>query len=305
MTAGKSLKASDKQAILKKVVTELKKRYGGSIPKHSRTTFETLLFAAILEDVPEKEAEAAYARLIDGFFDLNEIRVSSITEIERALGGIADSDWKAMRIREALQYTFEKYYSYDLETLRRKTQEQAQKELDSIPHQTPFIRQYTNQHSLGCHILPIDSTMNRTLIWMGLAPPEGAAEATAEDLKSAVKKAEAPLLCHLLKCLATDPELRDHFAHFNAAAEAPDPHLAGKRLADLFKNPGKFKPGKAKVNAKSPAKVISKKKPTPKKETSERKTGSAKGKKTAKPAPAKKVTRKKPVPKKTARSKSR
>ena len=71
------LKASDRQALFRKIVTVLKKKYGGSVPKDQRNVLETMLFACCLEDAQHEDAEAAYQNLLDSFHDLNEIRVSS------------------------------------------------------------------------------------------------------------------------------------------------------------------------------------------------------------------------------------
>ncbi len=265
MPAKTTLKAADKQTILKKLVVEMKKRYGGSIPKQNRSTFETLLFAACLEDSDQASAEAAYARLLDGFFDLNEIRVSSVGEIELALGELEHAGWKAMRIREALQFVFEKHYAFDLEPLKRKTQEQAQKELIQIPHQTEFIRSYVIQHALAAHVIPVDTRIYQLLVWLGLVEPKTTLEAVADDLKSGVKKTDAPLLCQLLKCTSTDPELREHFEE-GPGGEDTDPFAAAQRLADLFKNPKKkrkpLKPAAKPAAKPAPAtKAVSRKKP--------------------------------------------
>lgn len=284
MPAGKSLKASEKQTILKKLVIEMKKRYGGSVPKPPSSTLETHLFAACLEDSPYPAAEQAYQRLLDGFFDLNEIRVSSITEIQRALGDLRDADWKAMRLRDALQHTFEKYYAFDLEILKRKTQDVAIKELEEIPNQTSFIRLFTVQQALGAHVLPIDQTMNRVLIWLGLVDPEATPESASEDLKSAVKKSDAPLLCGLLKCVATDPKLSEEFEELPDGEDLPDASTAAARLTSLFKS------GVSKKSRKPAKKAVSRKKPE--KKTGTRQTSAAKQVK----KPAKKVTKKKPAP---------
>lgn len=283
MPAGKSLKASEKQAILKKLVTEMKKRYGGSLPKQGRSGFETLLFAVCLEDSPYKSAEAAYHRLLESFFDLNEIRVSSVTEIQQALTGLEDADWKAMRLRDALQHTFEKHYAFDLEILKRKTQDVAAKELEEIPNQTSFVRLYTVQQALGAHVLPIDNTMKRVLIWLGLIDAEATPESASEDLKSAVKKSDAPLLCHLLKCVATDPELTSEFEEPAIDGGGFDGSTAAARLAGLFKTGGR------KRSKKAAKKAVSRKKPE--KKAAARSSSAAKQSR----KPAKKVTKKKPA----------
>ncbi len=289
----KTLKAADKHTIVKKLVAEMKRRYGGSTPKDHRTSFETLLFAACLEDVNQAEAEAAYARLLESFFDLNEIRVSSVTEIQSALGDVHDAAWKAMRMREALQYVFEKHYAFDLEFLKRKTQEAAVKELASIPYQTSFIKNYVIQHVLGAHVLPVDQSLHHLLIWLGLAGPESKADVAGEELKPAVKKSDDLLVCHLFRCTATDPQLREHFADAADEGADVDPFAAPQRLVELFKNPRK----KKKKPKPAPAgKAVSRKKP-------EKKTPARSQQKT-KPSgktAVKKVTKRVPPPAKSHR----
>lgn len=289
----KSLKASEKQVILKKLVTEMKKRYGGGLPKHpSRSSFETHLVAICLEDSGNQAAEEAFSRLLDSFFDLNEIRVSFVSEIEQVLGDLENADWKALRIREALQYVFEKHYAFDLENLKRKTQDAAMKELEEISYQTSFVRAYTVQQVLGAHVLPIDTLMNKVFIWLGLAASDSTPESTAEDLKSAVKKSDGPLLCHLVKCVSTDPELRPEFEEI-METEDLEPAAAPQRLAELFRTGA----GKKKA-ARKPKKAVSRKKPA--KKTTSRK---ATKKKSAKSAS--KVTKKKPAGKKAARKRAK
>jgi len=304
----KSLKAADKQNILKKLVTEMKRRYGGTVPKQTRSTFETLLFAVCLEDVGHAEAEVAYAHLLEPFFDLNEIRVSSVTQIQQALGDLRAADWKALRIREALQHVFEKFYAFDLEFLKRKTQEQAIKELLLVPYQTPFVRSYVVQQTLGAHVLPIDQSMVQLLQWLGLADVGADHETAAEEVKAGLKKAEGVQFCYLLKCVAADPELREHFEEPPTTEEESDPFTAASRLADLIKNPQKKKK-KAKP-APVPAPAVNKttvKSSTAKGAAGKTVPGKAAAEKTAttkvaarKTAAVKSVAVKKPVKKKTS-----
>lgn len=300
----KSLKAVDKQNILKKLVTEMKRRYGGTLPKQTRPAFETLLFAVCLEDSSHAEAETAYAQLLEPFFDLNEIRVSSVSQIQEALGDLRGADWKALRIREALQHVFEKFYAFDLEFLKRKTQEQAVKELALVPYQTPFIRSYVIQHILGAHVIPVDQSILHLLQWLGLSDLKADHDTAGEDLKAGIKKADGVLLCHLFKCTAVDPELREHFAEPPGTEEEGDPFTSAQRLVELFKNPQKKKK-KAKPAPPPPpppAKAVAVKKPV--KKVAER-VAATKAKPAA--AAARKVTKKVPAApkKKTNRKRSR
>ena len=127
--AAKKLKASEKSAILTKIVGKLKKRYGSKVPESERGVLETFIFAACLEDATDEQAEAAYSRLLDQFHDMNEIRVSLISEIERTLDELSEPAIRARRVREGLQHFFEEHFNFDLEPMKKKTQDSAGQEL--------------------------------------------------------------------------------------------------------------------------------------------------------------------------------
>ena len=228
------MKASDRQAVMRRVVSQLQKRYGRSIPKSQRDVLHTLLFAIVLENSSHDAAESAMEGLLASFHDLNEIRVSSIVEIEALLAGVPNPDWKALRIREALQYTFEKYYSFDLETLKRKTMDVAEKQLAKIAYLTPFARNYVLQHSLGSHVIPVDDATRELVQWLGLAQVDADNEAAAEELKSAIRKQDAPLTCHLLHQLVSD---RKYAGTFSIKGEEPDGATAVERLKQHLAHP--------------------------------------------------------------------
>lgn len=246
------IKASERQAILTKLVTVLKKRYGKHLPRDQRPVFETLLFAALLEAAPTEAAEKAWDDMIASFFDLNEIRVSSITEIEHALKRLDHADWRALRVRDALQTVFESQYKFDLEHLKRKTHEQALKELGNLRYSTPFMRMYVVQQCLGGHELPLDARSLDVLIWLGLVEPETPLETAAEELKSSVRKADASLLCHMLRELASDPAFQGSFRLLSAERkEGIDPHDAVERLNTLIASGGHKKSAPKAVASKS------------------------------------------------------
>ena len=96
MVAASRAKTSDRAAILKKLLPAIKKQYKVAVPKHDRPVLETILFAICLEDATVVDAEHSYARLFAEFPDLNEIRVSSVKEIERAFAGQTDPEWRAL-----------------------------------------------------------------------------------------------------------------------------------------------------------------------------------------------------------------
>ncbi len=234
--SSKSVKASEKQAICRKLVTLLKKRYPAAPPANTRPVLETMLYAICLEDTTYDEAEKAYERLFSDFFDLNEVRVSSISELAEVLANLPEAEWKAYRVRTLLNEIFERHYAFEFEQLRRKTLDQAQKELDKIPGLSPFVRLYTLQTVLKAHVVPLDRTLTNAAIWLGLATPDAHVEDAAHQVKSAVRKPDVALFCHYLRCLATDPAVSRafDFSRKPAPEEGFDVLSAPVRLEQLF-----------------------------------------------------------------------
>lgn len=303
MAAAKRTKASDKQGVCKKIVSILKKRYKVAAKPVDRPILETMIYAICLENASNEEADLAFERLLQLFHDLNEIRVSSILEIEPAFENMPAPEWRALRVRNLLNYVFEKHYSFDFEQLRKKTLELATKQLLKINDLTPFVRSYTLQHSLGSHLLPLDDRMFHSLQWLGLIELDSTMEQGTDGLKSAIRKAEAPQFCDLLRSLSCDPKLSRAFEFDPKALEedAFDIDTATDRLTHLIEHgppPARKVAKKPKAAAKAKVKTSKKvSKPAPAKtaSVSKTKTKTATRKKAstkvAKPAAAKKRTR--------------
>ncbi|MGQ0635480.1 MAG: hypothetical protein ACT4QC_12770 [Planctomycetaceae bacterium] len=204
MVAAHRPKSPDKQEVCRKVAALLKKAYSSIPQPRERPVLETLLFAVCLENATVEQADAVYARVLNAFHDLNEVRVSSITELQAALGDLEHADWRALRIKNALQYVFETNYAFDFESLKRKTADLAAKQLSKISGLSYFPRAYVLQHCLGSHVLPIDSKMFAALVWLGLAERESGPEQAAEALRPFGRTADAGSFCHWLHCLAAD-----------------------------------------------------------------------------------------------------
>lgn len=237
MPAAQRTKTSDKQSVCRKLVNILKKRYKTPGPKDDRPILETMLYAICLENCSAGEADEVYSRLESHFHDLNEVRVSSISELAEVFDEVEEPEIRALRVRNVLRYVFEKNFQFEFENLRRKTLEQATRQLQRVKQLSPFVRRYTLQTGLGTHLVPIDESMRRAAVWLGLVEPEATLDEAADSLKSAVRKADAPRFCHLLRCLATDPTVQDAFKPSKKPPEdGYDLRTAPERITDLFKN---------------------------------------------------------------------
>ena len=280
MSAASRPKASDKQAILKKLFPMLKKQYKSSPPKYDMPILETLIHAVCLENASQEEADAAQERLEESFHDYNEIRVSSISELNKVFEGMDSPEIRSQRIRSILHYVFEEHYEFEFEGLRRKTLELATKQLNKIRDLSAFDKNFTLQVALGSHLVPVDEVMLPPVKWLGLVELEATPEEASEGLKPAVRKSEGPLFCHLIRCLAHDPKLEGAFKLESETPEEDfDLNSAPARLKQLLEE------GPAKKAGRKTAKASAKK--TSKSSGKQNKNGaSAKAKKSSKKSTA-------------------
>ncbi len=327
MVASK-IKASDRSKVCQQIVTILKKEYGSRAPSYDYNVLDTLLFSICLENSNAEDAHNAMQRLKSEFCDYNELRVSSITEIQGVFVNMSEPEWRAMRVRDVLQFVFENGYTFDLEDLKKKTMDSAEKHLKKIKSLTPFSIAHTLLHALGSHLVPVSENILSTSIWLGLLEPKTKIKTAGEQLKGAVRKSDVPLFYHLLSSLASDAKYQKLIASLAPAdPETPLESLkaAPARLKDLIA--GKLKPqrkskptktttkkekaesgtSKDSASKKKAAKgTKAKKKKTTKKTSTKKKTATTK--KTAKKATAKKSSTKKKAaakPKATAKKSTR
>ncbi len=269
----KKTKASDLQGLCKKLVTLLKKHYKPAGHKKDRTVLETMLYAVCLENSTQEVADVAYDRLHSVFHDMNEIRVSTYSELTPVFEGLSEPEARAARVRAILQYVFEINFDFDFEPLKRKTLELAEKQLQKIRFITSFIQAHTLHTALGTHMIPIDDHMRDAAVWLGLAVPGATTHDASDGLKGAILKSDAPVFCHYLRSFASDPRLLPHFTKPKPPPEGFDVDEMIDRAEDLIANADKAAKAKPAVKA-APTKPIGKpavhhetKKPTAKRPT--------------------------------------
>jgi endonuclease-3 len=191
--------------VIRQLQRVLRKKYAGIKPKAELPVLESMLYSVCLENAFPTPAEQAYQRIFTSFHDLNEVRVSSIVELEQLFAGMDQPEWRGLRLKNVLQHVFETNYAFEFEGLRRKTLEQAVKQLGKIKGLSWFVKAWSYHEALGSHVLPVDDRMHAALIWLRLADRESTAEQASEGLRGFIRKPDAPQFCHLLHCFANDP----------------------------------------------------------------------------------------------------
>src|SRR5262245_21140291 len=160
---------TNKQRVLTHLFTGLKRRYDPSEPE-PRPVLEQLLYAILREGSTRELADQSYKRLQERFFDWNEIRVSSVREIEEVISDLPGAEMRAQRLISLLQEVFETTFSFDLETLHKKGLKQAAKQLSRYEavKGNDYAVAWVMQRALGGHAIPLDDPTLRVLRRLGL-----------------------------------------------------------------------------------------------------------------------------------------
>ena len=300
---------SNRAALLAKTHKTLKKHYKPATVA-DRPLLGQLLFALCLENSPHEAAEKAFAELQTGFFDWNEVRVSTVTELAELMGQLRDPKGQAANVKRALQAVFESTYSFDLDALKKKNLGQAVKDLEKLPGVTPFAVAFVTQTSLGGHAIPLDRGALDALYVLGVATEKEAASGVVPGVERAIPKNKGVEFGSLLHQLGVDlltkpfsNDVREIFVSIAADAKERLPKRGAKKpeLPALPLTPAtaEAKPEKAPaVTGKAatpagkaaPAPATAKKKEKPLAEPPAKKPPARKPSEAKKPKPAEKKT---------------
>ncbi|MEO1615893.1 MAG: hypothetical protein AAFV88_08605 [Planctomycetota bacterium] len=180
--------ASNRAKLITKLQTELKKKYSLPPSQPSRPLLEHVLYACLLQDSPYDLADEGLAKCEQEFFDWNEVRVTTVTELTQVLSGMPDPAKTARRLKDTLQSLFEEFYSFDLDHLKKENLGKAVAKLEAMPAVTPFVLSYTVQHGLGGHSIPVDYAAMVIMLSTGIVSQNEAAGGKVPGLERAIPK---------------------------------------------------------------------------------------------------------------------
>ncbi|QDU94231.1 hypothetical protein [Lignipirellula cremea] len=186
--------APNRASLITKTQKVLKKHFEAVHPPADRLLLEHWLYASVLEDAPGDKADEAFARLQEDYFELNEVRVTTVTELAETFSCLPQPESAGKRVRAVLQAVFEADYNYDLEPLKKQNIGKAIKHLEAYQTQdgasitTPFALAYVTQHALGGHSIPIDQSGLQLLFILGVITESEAEKKQTPGLERAIPK---------------------------------------------------------------------------------------------------------------------
>jgi hypothetical protein len=195
---------SNRTAIISKIYKVLKKHYKPVAPPAEQPALEHLLYGCLLENSRFDSADEAFAKLKELYFDWNEIRVTTVTELAEGMSGIPDASAAAQRVKRALQSIFEGSYSFDIEALKKQNLGKAEKDLEKVNGSTSFVRAYVTQNALGGHSIPVSKGAIDVLYAVGAINDAEADKGQAPGLERAIPKNKGVEFGSLLQQLAAD-----------------------------------------------------------------------------------------------------
>lgn len=307
--------SSNRSAILTKTHRVLNKHFTPEIHNAKLPVLEQLIFACCLEDSSAVDAMRAFAALEEQFFDWNEVRVSTVTELAEAMPMLSAPREAATRVKKVLQSVFESAYSFDLEQFKKENLGAAVKKIQKYEGATPFVVAYVTQNALGGHAIPIGRGALESMYIVGVINEKEKAAYKVPGLERAIPKSKGVEFGSLINQLGAQlwrkphatgvrkilleitPAAKDRFRKRGAKKEAAKPKAgkAKKKAAATKKLPAKKTATTKKVAPAKKAGAVAKAKPIKKKVVVKKKKVAGKKKTTA---PQIKKKKKKAIPKK-------
>lgn len=319
---------AERAAVLKRMVTVLKKNFKVERPDANRTPIEQLIYSICLENASFSAADDVYNALTHNYFDWNEVRVSSSRELAETMKNLPEPAQTGLRLKRILHYIFDQKYAFEIDEIKRMSVKTFNEYVAKMENVTPFNSAYVMMTVMGRHAIPVSSGEFEVLDILGLIDDKDREKNSVSWLERVIEKKKANEFFSLLHQLAAlyvknpfgrkvmeiltaiVPDSKDRIPKRRKTDEDIQPTLP--ELAPVAPQPEakpepevkakpEVKPAEKPEEKKSAAEQKPAEQKTAQKKPAEKKTAE---KKTVEKKPAvKKVAEKKPAEKKTAEKK--
>ena len=228
---------SNRAAKYEQLHKSLKKHFKLASEPGERTVLEHLVYACCLEEAKAEQADEAFAKLQQAYFDWNEVRVTTVIELGEALNSLPNPTQAGHRIKRCLQSLFEGRYQYDIEDMKKANLSKATEEIGAWKGVSPFILNYVSQNALGGHAIPTDGFAIEMLVQLEILTSVEAEKKVAQGVERAIPKGKGFEFGSLLHQLAV--EFHQHPKNASVAAVFKDFGLSPKAKAPAKPAPKK------------------------------------------------------------------
>lgn len=235
MTSSKKRTAAERgqpnrQQLIAKLQKALKSAYKPVPANTGRSVLEQVLFACCLENAHHAAAEKAFETLMKGYFDLNEVRVTTVAELAESLSGLPDPARAALSLRRVLQGVFESTYAFSLDHAKKHSLAHGIKTLDNLHGIPPFVVSYIASTTLGGHVIPLDRGALTGLYLCGIISQEEYDAGVVPGLDRLIPKRGGFEFSSLLHQFGADCIASLHGATVKKIVQAVNPAAAKDRF---------------------------------------------------------------------------
>ncbi len=190
----------NKQRLLSHLFAAAKKTV--DVDEEARPVLQQFIYGLCRENATREQADEAYRFLCEKFFDWNEIRVSSVRELEEAFDGASDAELRGERLISFLQEVFEIHFAFELDKLQKEGLKQAAKKLSRYQAANDYIVSWVMQRSLSGHAIPVDAPTLRCAARLGLIENEQDEAEARASLEHLIPKAKGILFTEGISAIA-------------------------------------------------------------------------------------------------------
>lgn len=235
MTSSKKRTAAERsqpnrQQLVTKLQKSLKATYKPMSANVSRSVLEQVLFACCLENAHHAVAEKAFDTLMKGYFDLNEVRVTTVAELAESLVGLPDPARAALSLRRVLQGVFESTYSFSLDHAKKHSLAHGIKTLENLHGIPPFVVAFISSTTLGGHVIPLDRGALTGLYLCGIISQEEYDAGVVPGLDRLIPKKGGLEFSSLLHQFGADCIASLHGVNVKKIVQAVNPTAAKERF---------------------------------------------------------------------------
>lgn len=180
------MKAADRvKSITRKVVSTYRNRSRFEYPQD---VLDLIIFHKIHFYMDGREALQAYRRLKSNFVDWNEVRISSIREIQEVLGNSPDVLELAIFIKDLLEFLHNERHSVDLEFLAEENISEIRRFLKQIKGMDATTINLILRVRKDYPVLPVTGPMENTFLRVGLVRRADSRDKKGKYLHGLVKE---------------------------------------------------------------------------------------------------------------------
>jgi endonuclease III len=153
----------------------------------------TQLVIGLLQwEATRKQAESAFAKLMEHLVDINELRVSHDRELVSIIGqNYPRAEERIARLQEVLNEIFVREHGVAMSSIASKSKKEQRAYLDSLPGLPPYVAAQVMLLAYGGHALPVDEKLVSLLAQQEILEPETSPAQAESTLLRQIKASEA------------------------------------------------------------------------------------------------------------------